>query len=114
MEPALVARGRIAGQVLGVHLATDTTVAAARLTGELDRISGAQLTAVLDQLRADDYLQVVLDVSGLQFLDAGGLDVLVRADARFRERGGRLVLTHPTAAIARILTITGLEGLIFR
>lgn len=98
--------------VLGVHLSTDTVVASGRLTGDLDRLSGSRLTEVLARLRSDGHHRVSLDVSQLDFLDAGGLRVLADADEGFRVIGGRLVLTGAPPRILRILKVTGLEGLV--
>lgn len=81
----------------------------AELAGELDVTGIDELWATLDELFGTGCRQVVLDLSRLDFLDAAGLGVLVRADRRFRDRGALLVLTGLRPAQRRLLEITGLD-----
>jgi anti-sigma B factor antagonist len=77
-----------------------------RLTGDLDSISAPRLRAVLGELIGTD---VVVDLSGLEFIDSSGLGVLVGALKRFDASGHRLRLRAPTSAIRRVFSITGLD-----
>jgi anti-anti-sigma factor len=52
---------------------------------------------------------VVLDLVGLEFLGACGLEVFLRADEQLRAAGGRLVLNRPGRLVRRVLAITGLD-----
>ncbi|HKR50506.1 MAG TPA: STAS domain-containing protein [Pseudonocardiaceae bacterium] len=79
------------------------------LTGELDLASAPQLQQVLDQLCWDGFQEVVLDLAGLDFLGAIGLEVFVRADDQLRAAGGRLILHRPGPLARRILAITELD-----
>jgi anti-sigma B factor antagonist len=81
----------------------------AALSGALDVTGVGGLWAVLDDLHGHGHRHVVLDLSDLDFLDAAGLGVLVRADARFRSTGARLVLTGLRPAQLRLLELTGLD-----
>ena len=80
-----------------------------RAVGDLDLATAGLLTAVLHQRRATGYRYVRLDLSGLSFLDAGGLGVLVRGHHDFLACRGRLVLTGVGPRIQRLLHITGLD-----
>ena len=51
---------------------------------------------------------VVVDLSGVTFLDARGLDVLVGAETRARRRGGHIVLRRPSRMTLRVLEFTRL------
>ncbi len=55
---------------------------------------------VLDQLCRDGYQEIVVDLTGLDFLGAIGLGVFLRADDQLRATGGRLILHRP-ARLAR-------------
>ncbi|WP_214404132.1 STAS domain-containing protein [Pseudonocardia lacus] len=81
----------------------------ADLSGELDISSIAQLWDALSALCGEGYRYVVLDLSELDFLDAAGLGVLVRADRLFREAGATLALTGLRPSQQRLLEITGLD-----
>ncbi len=104
--PANLAQPRAA---FTAEVSTDTTCSTVRLCGELDLATAGQLGTVLAALRHDGCLVVVLDLSGLDFLSAAGVSVLVRADAEFRTVGGQIVLTKPTPSTRRLLAITGLD-----
>jgi anti-sigma B factor antagonist len=91
-------------------ISTDTAGSRVQLRGELDLTTAPQLERLLDQLRRDGHHQITLDLSGLEFLCAAGLAVLLHADQALRAAGGRLVLTRPTRLARRMLAITGLDA----
>jgi anti-anti-sigma factor len=86
------------------------TVPVAVLAGEIDLASidalEAAITATEQDAPADS--DVVLDMSGVTFLDSSGLRVLVTANDRLDAAGRRLVIRRPPASVLRILEITGL------
>ena len=90
-------------------VSTDIACSCVKLRGELHLATASDLERLLDQLRRDGHRQVTLDLSGLEFLSAAGLSVLLRADHALHAAGGRLVLTRPTRMAHRILAITGLD-----
>jgi anti-sigma B factor antagonist len=58
----------------------------------------------------DSPAQVVVDMAGVDFCDSTGMNVLLAALRRARERGGDLVLAGPRPAVRKILQVTGLES----
>jgi anti-sigma B factor antagonist len=60
--------------------------------------------------RADG--RVIVDVTGSTFLDSTAVSTLVSAHRRAARRGGRVVLVNTSDAIARTLSITGLDGML--
>jgi len=66
----------------------------------------------LRERHRDGHRQVMVDLSGLEFLSAAGLTVFLRADQALRGVGGWLVLTSPTRMARRVLGITGLAALL--
>jgi anti-sigma B factor antagonist len=80
------------------------------LAGEIDLASidalEAAITATEQDAAADG--DVVLDMSGVTFLDSSGLRVLVTANDRLAGAGSRLVIRRPSASVLRVLEITGL------
>lgn len=79
------------------------------LTGELDISSAARVEKELS--RAEERLPaaLVLDLSALEFMDSTGLRIVVSADARARERGGRFAVVRGPDAVQRIFRITRLD-----
>jgi anti-sigma B factor antagonist len=76
--------------------------------GEIDVATAPQLRERLLALADHDHAVVVLDLSGVSFVDSTALGVLVSGAKRLRSGGGdlRLVVTEPH--IAKVLAITGL------
>ena len=80
------------------------------LSGELD------LSSVEDIRRAGwAALKVggpdmVVDMSGVTFLDCNGLDPLLELRGHVRAGGGRLTLTGSTRPVQRLLDVTGLAA----
>lgn len=95
--------------VFAVEVSSDAVRSRVILNGELDLASAPYLEQVLDQLCRDGYPEVVLDLSGLEFLSAAGLTVFLRADDQLRDTGGRLILNCPGRLVRRVLAITELD-----
>ena len=74
--------------------------------GEIDLASAGALDAEL-RLAEQSHAVVVLDLSELTFMDSTGLHMLIEADQRMRDRGGRLVIIPGAAQIQRLLKLTG-------
>ena len=76
------------------------------LQGEIDSYTAPDLA---DRLGADPPVEVV-DVAGVTFIDSSGLRVIVEAHQSRIAAGSRLVLRSPSAAVQRLLEISGLAG----
>ncbi|HTS99941.1 MAG TPA: STAS domain-containing protein [Streptosporangiaceae bacterium] len=81
------------------------------LGGEIDLYTAPRLHGELvTVLSADTPVQIVVDMSGVEFCDSTGMNVLLAAHRRAREQGGDLELAAPRPAIRKILHVTGLES----
>ena len=79
------------------------------LSGELDLATAQELDTYLDDVTTDDGPRVVLDMSGLTFMDSTGIRILIRHHRQTEERGGRLAIAAPQPIVAKALKITGLD-----
>ena len=79
------------------------------LHGELDLSTVGKVEEELRRIEADAPPVLVVDMSGLSFLDSSGLRCLVRADERARETDRRLVLVRGPDAVQKVFEITRLE-----
>jgi anti-anti-sigma factor len=86
--------------------ATTDTDGVLVLAGELDSYTAPALS---EHLGAEPPVEVV-DVAGITFIDSSGLRVLVEAHHARTAAGSRLVLRAPSAAVQRLLEISGLAG----
>ena len=79
-------------------------------TGELDVYTSPNLRQSLDSVLAEGAEKVVVDLTGLSFIDSSGLGVLVGTQKRIKElpRGSFAVVCHDGSTVRRLLTLTGL------
>lgn len=81
------------------------------VSGELDLLSALQLDEGLAALiDGQGTLSIVIELSGLEFMDAAGLRTLVHAQHRIRSHGGEIRVAHPRPNVQRVFEITGLSG----
>lgn len=78
------------------------------LTGELSLADASALERRLDEVLATNASTIVVDLSGVEFIDSTGLSVLVRAQQQATERGMELGVANPNPQAARLLSLTGL------
>lgn len=79
------------------------------LRGELDLSTTDKVERELQRVEAMQPSVVVLDLSGLVFLDSTGLRLIVSADQRARESGRRLAVVKGPVAVHRVFSITKLD-----
>jgi anti-anti-sigma factor len=78
------------------------------LEGELDFSSALTLEDGLRRADSGDVRLLVLDLSGLRFMDSTGLAIIANACRRMQRGGRRLVVACPTGGVRRILELTGM------
>src|SRR5262249_3593538 len=61
-------------------------------------------------LAAGAPVRLVVDLSGVDFCDSTGVNVLLAAHRQVREAGGDLELAAPRPAVRKILQVTGREA----
>ncbi|HEX3089548.1 MAG TPA: STAS domain-containing protein [Ilumatobacteraceae bacterium] len=96
---------------LGVDLSQVDGSAFVTVVGEIDGESVAQLRAVLDGLENDK--RVLVEMSGVGFMDSSGLNALIDYALRMGRAGGTLRITNPSRAVNRVVEITGLAPLFY-
>jgi anti-sigma B factor antagonist len=83
----------------------DDDSVAFKVTGQLDVSTEAMLRRVLEEAVASEPETIVLDASGLEFMDSSGLAVLLVAARQV----GRLELRNPTQIVRRVIAVAGLS-----
>jgi anti-anti-sigma factor len=79
------------------------------LTGELDLSTAKQIDEELGRIESERPDTVVIDLSGLTFLDSSGLRAIVGADQRARRENRRVVVIRGPDAVQRVFSITHLD-----
>lgn len=88
-----------------IHRDGSATVVSAR--GELDAFSAPELSAALEDVRAD--VAVVVDLGRVSFMDSTALGLLFRGVKDLGARGGRVRVVLPETSARRIFEITTLD-----
>lgn len=79
------------------------------VAGDLDLYTSPVLKDRLVELVEDGRPDVVIDLSGVGFVDSSGLGVLVGILRRAKERDGSVRLAGVREAVAKTFRITGLD-----
>lgn len=113
-QPARSVAERLAAEQFAVEARRNRRTALVALRGELDLLTVSKVAEVLDglELRADGLRHVVLDLRGLTFMDVLGLKELIRQNEYARSNRHNLAVVRGTAAIQRILELTGVEDML--
>jgi anti-sigma B factor antagonist len=89
--------------------AIDTTdCVRVQVSGDLDLCTCSELRSELIRLIDQGTKHLILDMRGVQFMDSSGLVVLIHSRKRVAEVGGTFALMDPTAAVQKVLALTGL------
>jgi anti-anti-sigma factor len=98
------------GSALKVDLSQVNGSAFLKVEGDIDAHSAIDLRAALDGLHAD--AQVILDMSGVRFMDSSGINALLGHVMRTEGTGGSLRIVNASGPVQRVIEITGLDQLL--
>ena len=79
------------------------------VTGDLDLISRPILAERLSAALAAGPRRLVLDLAGVDFMDAGSARVVASA-GQFLPEGGRLIVRRANPVVRRVLELTGYDS----
>jgi anti-sigma B factor antagonist len=79
--------------------------------GEVDTDSILVLQASLDQLSLERH--VLVDMSGVRFMDSSGLKVILAQRMRMIENSGSIYICNPSPAVQRLVEVTGLDDILY-
>ena len=94
-----------------VSVARDGDVVVVAVSGEIDLANASALEESILEAVPNDGVGLVLDASGLTYLDSSGVRLLLSVAARLRWRGLGFVLVAPLASrCRRVLSLAGVDG----
>jgi anti-sigma B factor antagonist len=82
------------------------------LAGEADVSTLGALSDLLTAQLSGGAAQLVIEASGLRFVDAASVRLLAAAGQALRARGGMLVLLHPQPTVRRVLEALSLNQVV--
>jgi anti-sigma B factor antagonist len=97
--------------VITLSTSDEDGVVTVKVVGEVDTFTAPVLRSTLDGQLEQSPRELVIDLSGVQFLGSAGLAVLVETQKSARSREVALRLIATTRAVTRPLEVTGLFDL---
>lgn len=82
------------------------------LAGEADIVSSSTLHSVLEAETRKRPSLLVIEMSGLRYMDSASLQAIVRANLALGAGGGRLALVSPHDNVAKVLQMTEVDQLV--
>jgi anti-sigma B factor antagonist len=95
---------------ISVSQTTAGDVPIVAVSGEVDVYSAPALKDNITEILQSGVTTLIVDLSGVAFLDSTGLGALVEARAATSDAGGSLPLVCSQERILKLFTITGLDG----
>lgn len=97
---------------MDVKLEVTQNTLAAYLRGELDHHTAAGLRQTIDDaLDKHPARQLVLDFSGVSFMDSSGIGLILGRYKRMQSKGGTLLVEGASARYLQVMKMAGLETL---
>jgi anti-sigma B factor antagonist len=82
------------------------------LSGELDVSTAPLLRHRMAEVTGELETELVLDISGLTFIDSTGLSLLVSEHKKLKAQGAELVVRSPTRMAIRLFELSGLDPIL--
>ena len=95
--------------LLSVSVEADGDAVKLAARGEMDLATADIVDRELVKAEASDARRIILDLSGVEFIDSSGLKVLVYAARRSNSDSNRLAVVPGTGQVAKMLKLTGIE-----
>lgn len=95
---------------LSINLAQNPDVWVVELAGDLDYGECAAFRMYIDRIIREKPSAVILDLSGIDYLDSSGLGLLLALSKEYGAEGGKLVLVI-NDTVDNILSLTRLNGI---
>ena len=79
------------------------------LVGEIDVYTAPSFRGAVVNLLDSGVENLIIDMSGVHYMDSSGFGILLSATKRLKPEGGNVYLVHCSSAIERVLRITKLD-----
>ena len=97
----------------GVVFSSNGNILIAQIKGEIDHHNAGAVRRKIDlRMMSEMPAEVILDLSGVSFMDSSGLGLLLGRYAKGKELGIAVNVSNPTPAATKILDLAGMERLV--
>lgn len=96
---------------ISIEKSTQGSTVTLAVTGEVDVSNASELRTQADVVLADGFTgELVVDLSGVPYIDSTGIGVLVGAAHRAQEAGASLAVANPQKNVERVLGLLGVSA----
>jgi anti-anti-sigma factor len=92
-----------------MNAVSDASVRFVAPDGELDLRTARLLASELSEAVGDSSRPVVVDLTGVSFIDSTGLGTIVKAHQRLHRQGRRMAVVASEGPVTRLMALTGLD-----
>jgi anti-sigma B factor antagonist len=101
--------GRAAGQPFEARVEQEAGTTFVRLSGELDLNCRSRFDSTFRRVASVRGRKVVVDLSGLTFVDSTGLRMILEAESQSRREGFELSFIPAQGQVQNVLELTGID-----
>jgi anti-sigma B factor antagonist len=103
----------VTGELANLDFESRDRVLVARLTGEIDMSNAVEVSTSLTDQITNDVLGVVIDLTGMRYLDSAGILMLFRLSEHLEASGhGLRIVLAPGSVIAKTLELVDLPRVV--
>lgn len=97
---------------LDINIKQENQVLTVFLKGELDHHAVSKIKDTIDlQIIKSPVKKLVLDMSGVTFMDSSGIGLIVGRYNRIKSFGGSMTIKNPSQSLLKILRMSGIDQL---
>jgi len=71
-----------------------------------------RIETLVDELSKKGEARVVIDLTGVEYIDSAGIGMLALASGKMKEAGGKLVLVAPEGRVLQMLKLTQMNAIL--
>src|SRR6266700_2803396 len=71
-----------------------------------------RIETMIDELLKTGHVKVIVDMSGVNYIDSAGVGLLALCSGRLKEGGGKLVAVVPEGRVLHLLTMTQIDRIV--
>jgi len=79
------------------------------IEGDIAQVAATKMREYLDRLTETEGLRLVVDFSGVNYMNTAGIEVLISTMKHLKERGGAMTLAGLPKPVRRVFQITRLN-----
>ncbi|HSM58638.1 MAG TPA: STAS domain-containing protein [Candidatus Sulfomarinibacteraceae bacterium] len=97
--------------MVDIHIQSMKRVDLITVSGRVDSSTAHELEEALENCISDGRHNLVLEMSGVDYLSSAGLRALVAALRASKKRGGDVRIANPSERVSEVMSLAGLDAL---